>query len=145
MPMKAFILFTCFILTTLLMPAQQTGRVKYPHLGIEFTIPADWAGQEIDGGFFMGHATIPGLILITTHEYQSLDPMRNGAVEGFNDGNGSSLVLASPLQPLGTHALGGAYQGTIEWQPARAYGVGPINQGLLPTVGFPHLRHDEAV
>ena len=125
--MKALLLFASFTLTVLLMPAQQTGRVKYPHLGLEFTIPAGWAGQEIDGGFLLGHGTIPGLILITTHEYQSLAQMRSGAVEGFNDGNGSSLVLASPLQPLGDNALGGEYQGTIEWQPARAYGIGLIN------------------
>ncbi|RMG74317.1 MAG: hypothetical protein D6722_02630 [Bacteroidetes bacterium] len=125
--MKRLSFFLCFTITFLLMSAQQTGRVDYKHLGIQFTIPDGWVGQEIDGGFLMGHNSIPGLILLSTHEYQTLNQLRAGAVEAFNDGNGSSLVIAGQLESLGNNALGGEYQGTIEWQPAKAYGIGLIN------------------
>ena len=58
------------------LPAQQTGKVDYPYLGISFTIPEDWLGQEQQGFYLMGSNTTPGYLMISTHEATSLDQLR---------------------------------------------------------------------
>ena len=64
--------------------AQKTGRVDYPTLGISFTIPSGWVGQETETGFLMGHNSIPGMILMIPHDQKyDLQAMRAEAQAGI--------------------------------------------------------------
>ena len=49
---------------------KSTGTVTYKELGLQFTIPNGWVGQESEGGFIMGHETTPGMIMILLHDQQ---------------------------------------------------------------------------
>lgn len=107
--------------------AQLTGEVNYDHLGIRFQIPAGWLGQEMEGGILLGHNSIPGLVLVTLHEHNSLAALQQDARIGINEANGTSLNLASQIQTLDQQTIGGEYAGTIEWTPAKAYALSTLN------------------
>ena len=54
------LLFIFFIAIGIHLSAigQITGSVTYKELGLQFSIPNGWAGQESEGGFIMGHQNI---------------------------------------------------------------------------------------
>lgn len=125
--MKTSLLSFCFVLLSTLLHAQQTGKVDYPNLGISFTIPDGWVGQETDGGFMIGHYTIPGLILLSPHEVRNLEDMKREAAMGMSDGMTIDLRLSAEISALGNNAISADYTGTIQGQPARAFAIGIIN------------------
>ena len=114
------------------LAAQKTGLVEYKELGLAFTIPQGWVGQETDEGFLMGHNTEPGFILLLPHEYNSLATLRQEAAQGIED-EGVSLKLSGKLDSVGKNGVGGTFTGTLQGQKAKAYIAGLINphgQGL---------------
>ena len=52
--------------------AQQTGRIDSESLGISFTIPTEWVGQETEMGYVMSSNTTAGFILLTKNENNDL-------------------------------------------------------------------------
>lgn len=106
---------------------QQTGPVDYPALGIRFTIPEGWVGQEGDGGFMIGHYTIPGIIILSPHEVRQMEDMKREARAGMYDEQGTALQLSGTLQDLSPTAIAGNYQGSLQGTPAKAYAIGVIN------------------
>lgn len=113
--------------------SQTTGKVDLPNLGISFTIPEGWVGQLTDEAYVMGSNTEPGLVLMTAHKYSSLDELRTQAKAGIQDENGTSLRLSGELSQLTENVLSGEFEGTIEWQQARAFMAGvsnPYGQGV---------------
>lgn len=126
--MKRYFTFcTVTILSILNVFAQQTGAVKFDPLGIKFTIPDGWVGQEGDGIFLMGSHTEPGLILLSTHEQTTLQGLRAEAQKGLVEQNGTNLQLDGQLEDLGKNAVGGEFAGTLEYQPVKAYIIGLLN------------------
>lgn len=125
---KISVLLGCLLLLSTFVEAQKTGPIDYPVLGISFTIPDGWLGQEGEGVFVMGSTQIPGLLLITAASAQSLSGMRQEAQAGIVDPQtGTNLQLQSDLETLSAGALGGEFSGTLENQPARAYVIGAYN------------------
>lgn len=124
---------TCaFLIATLALAAQKTGTVEYKELGLAFSIPQGWIGQETDEGFLMAHHTEPGFILLLPHEYSSLETLRQEAAEGIEE-EGISLHLSGKLDIIGNNGVGGTFTGTLQGQKAKAYIAGLINphgQGL---------------
>ncbi|MEO1450874.1 MAG: hypothetical protein AAFV07_15200, partial [Bacteroidota bacterium] len=106
---------------------QQTGTIDYKHLGIRFTIPDGWVGQETEAGFVMGHNSIPGLMLIAPHQSQSISHLKQEMAEGLQEEGGTSLAPIAPAQHLDAQSLGVEFGGLLEWQPSKAYGIGMIN------------------
>lgn len=132
--MKQLITTLLAILITQISLAQQTGEIDYPYLGIKFSVPEGWMGQETEGAFVMGHNSIPGFVLMTTHEAKSIDEMRQEAQKGIMDQNGTVMQLQDQMSEIGGVGLGGHFSGTIEWTQAEAYIIGvvnPFNQGVL--------------
>jgi hypothetical protein len=117
-----FVLCAVPILTS----AQETGTITYKELGLQFTIPEGWVGQESQTGFVMGHTSIAGLVLITTHNYSG-EQLIQEARKGIADNQGTQLQLSGDLEVLNDHTIGGEFQGTLEWQAARAFIVGLAN------------------
>ena len=123
------------ILTTLLLSllsiipglSQQTGKVDYPYLGVSFTIPSGWLGQEVESGYIMGSNTEAGFILMMTHEAKTLDELKREASKGIQEEGGTALSLAGDIQQVGPSGVGAQFSGTLEWNPATAYIVGVIN------------------
>lgn len=129
-----FILFAiCWLSTGF---SQATGKIDYKQLGLSFEIPAGWVGQETQMGYMMGSNTIPGVILILPHDQPyALAQIKQQAMEGLNEGNGTVLNLSGQLSDLGKHSVGGLFSGTLEWQPAKAYIIGMHNPyGLGMTI-----------
>ena len=112
--------------------SQQTGTITYKELGIQFTIPPGWVGQESQAGFVIGHNTIPGLVLITSHNFTK-EQLIQEAHKGIADQQGTQLKLSGQIEDLTDQAIGGEFQGTLEWQAAKAYIVGlsnPLGMGV---------------
>ena len=121
-----------FLIVTLALSAQKTGAIEYKELGLAFTIPQGWVGQETDEGFLMGHNTEPGFVLLLPHEYNSIETLRQEAAGGIED-EGVSLKLSGKLDAIGTNGVGGAFTGALQGQKTKAYIIGLINphgQGL---------------
>lgn len=126
--MKNLLAF-CFLLINISLFAQTTGQVDYKHLGLNFTIPDGWLGQETEIGYAMGSNTIPGIILILPHDQSySLEQLKAQAQAGLNEGNGTNLQLSGSLQDLGNGAIGAEFTGTLEYTPAKAYIIAMSNQ-----------------
>lgn len=133
--MKNLLILLAFFTSTTLI-GQATGKVDYKHLGLSFTIPSGWLGQEAEMGYMMGSNSVPGLIMILPHDQPySLEQIKAQAQSGLNEGNGTNLQLASAVTELGKGTVGGEFSGTLEWQPAKAYIVGMHNpHGLGITI-----------
>ncbi len=121
------VLVTLIVLCPLLGNAQQTGEVEYPYLGIKFTIPDEWKGQELEEGYLMGSDSHAGFILMSTQEARSIDELKQEAMAGLELGEGTMLQLSGEFENLGKVGIGAEFEGFMEWQPARAYVIGLIN------------------
>ncbi|GAB5553477.1 MAG: hypothetical protein Sapg2KO_30680 [Saprospiraceae bacterium] len=133
--MKAisFLNLCLLFFASLSVNAQQTGKVDYKVLGINFTIPNGWVGQEGEGMFVMGSNTIPGVILMTTNEATTMEQMKQEARVGIVDQAGTNLQLSGDFDAVGTNGIGAEFLGTLEFQAAKAYVIGllnPFGQGV---------------
>ncbi len=106
---------------------QDTGQKSFPALGITLTIPNNWVGQENEIGYAMGSYTEPGLIMVIPHQTRELDQLKQEARQGLADEQGTMLQLHGDLDAFGAQGIQAHFQGTISWQPAKAYAVGLIN------------------
>ncbi|MCB0600317.1 MAG: hypothetical protein KDC28_03785 [Saprospiraceae bacterium] len=107
--------------------AQKSGRQDYPNLGISFTIPDGWVGQETNDGMIIGHQTIPGVIIMNTHTYRTIEELKEEAKTGLQADAGTQLLLAGTPGLLDNQAVEAHYEGTLQWEPAKAYAIGVLN------------------
>jgi len=124
--MKFYLLLAFLSVNVSLAYGQMSGRVNYEQLGIAFDIPPGWVGQENEEMILLGSNTVPGIIVITTHEYDKSQLIQE-ANAGINEEGGTTLKLAGQLENFSEHAIGGEFSGTMEWQPAKAYMIGMVN------------------
>jgi len=116
-------------------PNADANRIVEKHLGFSFETPADWSPQrspETDSYLF-GSNTIPGLMILTGHTYQTLQQMVAGSQQGIVDG-GLQLFPTSQVIQLTQSSVGADFGGTADGVPAKAYVVGvmaPNGGGLL--------------
>lgn len=106
--------------------AQETGTKDYPSLGLSFTIPDGWVGQEMEEGYLMGSETESGLILLIPHEVTNLENLKQEARSGVNE-EGISLALNGSLANFGNNGIGGEYSGVLQGTRAKGYLIGLIN------------------
>lgn len=117
----------CSLLTLTAVSAQSTGVVNYEHLGIQFTLPQGWVGQEVEGGYLIGSHTEPGFALLSTHESRTLEEIRSQLQQGIMEANGTQLQLQGILEPAGNKGLGGEFKGALEGQAVTAYVLSLLN------------------
>lgn len=106
--------------------AQSTGKVDFQYLGISFTIPEGWVGQEVDGGYLIGSHTQPGLVMLSLHDLASVEALRANAAQGIVE-EGIMLRPTGQLEGVGGNGIGGEYAGTFSGQQVKAYIVGLVN------------------
>lgn len=126
--MKKHLFLSCMITIVVMayLSGQTTGEVNYKELGIRFTIPTGWVGQESEGGYLMGSNTEPGLIFMIQHEYTSLEAIRQAADEGLVD-DGVSLKRSGAFELFGKTGVGAEFSGTFNGQAAKAYLLSLLN------------------
>lgn len=121
------LLFPCFLLIAMAAKAQSTGVVSYKYLGVQFTIPEGWAGQEVQSGFLIGSNTEPGFAFLSTLEAKSMDEIRTLGQLGIMEADGTHLQLQGQLEQISDSSLGGEYSGTLQGSPAKAYMLAVLN------------------
>lgn len=127
--MKSFMKTTTIILCIwfpVLGISQISGEVNYEKLGISFEIPKGWIGQESEDMLIMQSNKASGYLIMQAHEF-TMAQLKSEARKGIADGNGTALKLDGELD-IGPNYVGGVFEGTIEWEPSRAYLVGVINK-----------------
>jgi hypothetical protein len=125
--MKTIIILSISTMASLNVLAQATGEVNFETLGIRFTIPDGWVGQEVNGGYIVGSNTQPGFAFLTLHEYTTISQLTQQARQGISEQNGTNLSLAGEIVQLNERSIGAEYSGTLEGQAVKAYFVGIIN------------------
>ncbi len=121
------IFFAILVLASLNASAQATGEVNFETLGIRFTIPNGWVGQEVNGGYIVGSNTEPGFAFLTLHQYSTLAQLTQQAQQGITEQNGTNLNLSGEIENLNERSIGAEYNGTLEGQSVKAYVVGLVN------------------
>ncbi len=122
---KVTCVFACLLLAFALS-AQKTGLIEYKELGLAFTIPQGWAGQESGEGFVMASNTEPGILMLLPHESNSLEALRQEAAAGIQD-ESISLQAEGALKNIGSNGIGGVFSGMVQGEKAKAYIIGLIN------------------
>ena len=107
--------------------SQETGHKDFPTLGISFAIPEGWVGQAADAGYVMGSYTQPGILLAMTHQTRDLNQLRSEAAAGVQDQQGTQLALVGAVGDFKGDGITAHYEGTVGWQPAKAYAVSRLN------------------
>ena len=74
-----------------------------------------WVAQEGDGFLLIGSQTVPGFIMLTTHNYD-IEQLRSEAISGMQFDQGSSLFLSEDLRNIAPKAISGIFSGTMEYQ-----------------------------
>lgn len=127
--MRRLLLILSFILIAFASLAQ-TNKVREAAFGAEFIVPDGWQYQRTEYGYVLGSNTIPGIIIIMGNPYSTLEEIRQSAYQGIQEEGGTMLSLAGELKPFGTNGVSGFFQGTMNWEQAKAYTIGlASNQG----------------
>ena len=116
----------CYFFAGALLWLQKTEKIEYEQLGISMEVPTGWVAQEGDGFLLIGSQTVPGFIMITTHNYD-IEQLRSEAISGMQFDQGSSLFLSEDLQNIAPKAISGIFSGIMEYQSVKAYIIGVEN------------------
>ena len=99
-------------------------RVTDEQLGFSFVPPAGWKVQKQPQGYLLGSDTLKGFILVTTHNFSSLEQIRAEASQGLVDAqSGIQLMPTGNFQPVGANGLAGEFSGMFQGQMAKAYSI----------------------
>lgn len=119
-------IFYTLLATSASVEAAQSGRISYPYLGIQFTVPEGWQGQEDGESFLMGSMSQPGLLAVFLNESRSPADLRREADKGIND-ESVQLSRSSDFEQIGLEGIGAEFSGYVEGQKAKAFLIGAIN------------------
>ncbi|MFZ1288714.1 MAG: hypothetical protein WAR79_01395 [Melioribacteraceae bacterium] len=129
--MKKFLygIFLFFLIVQNLNSQSISGKVTDSVLGISFELPEKWSGQKIPQGYIFVSEIEKGFILITPHNFKSIDEIVENAKLGTTEANGTYLTLSNDLE-IKENFVSGTFKGFLEGQPATAFA-----QSLLSPFG----------
>ena len=109
--------------------SQQTGKIDYPSLGVSFVIPDGWTGTETDELYVLTTEFRSGMVIIIPHsEKLSLQQMMDEVnSSGLVFDYSNKLMPTSDLGKIGENAIGGTFEGTLQYQQVKAYVIGLAN------------------
>jgi hypothetical protein len=102
---------------------QVTGKITEPYLGISFTVPDLWTAYKTEIGYLMVSESEKGFVLVMQHSYNSIQELRNAAMEGIADESGTNLQPEGNPEQYGETGLSIKLTGYVEWQQAKAYAL----------------------
>ncbi|WP_395376581.1 hypothetical protein [Marinicella sp. W31] len=104
--------------------AQQSGEVNYPSLGITFTIPVGWVGQEVEDLFVMGSTTEPGRIIMSQQAISGKNALEQLLINGLHVDAGTQLNADSSVSTAKNDGLSVMLKGMMEYVAVKGYIVG---------------------
>lgn len=103
-----------------------TGVQHATAMDFEFAIPEGWVGARAEGGYVIGHMTIPGAILLSANHHTDLDAMVRTFSEPTNDGN-SALEAVGPPEMIADSTVKVVQSGTIDGTPVKVIGIAKLH------------------
>lgn len=114
------------VVAALLFGAQVSGaagtEVSLPAAGFAFRPPPGWTARQTPQGAVLGHATIPGLLVVFRHEASTPDDLRRLFAQGVTDG-GTRIAPSGPVEPLGRRGIAGPLAGTSNGAGVKGWGA----------------------
>ncbi|WP_194775110.1 hypothetical protein [Pararhodonellum marinum] len=107
--------------------AQMTGKVIRENLGLEFTIPEGWMGQETDEAIILGSNQVAGFVYLTLHEHETMADIQQELRQGFSDGTTTHMMPTGVFEDFDLNMVGVTFEGTMEGQAAKAFVVAILN------------------
>jgi hypothetical protein len=124
----SIIIISVFYMKSTFGFAQNGNQIDYPQIGLSFKLPTGWVGQESNGMYVMGHNSIPGMIFIIPHSKpMSTAEMVNESSNGLQFADGTAFRPVNSLTKFDEHTMGGEFDGTFEYTPAKAFIIGMTN------------------
>jgi len=120
--MKKFLygIFLFFLIVQNLTSQSISGKVTDSVLGISFELPEKWSGQKIPQGYIFVSEIEKGFILITPHNFKSIDEIVENAKLGITEANGTYLTLSNDLE-IKENFVSGTLKGFLEGQAATSF------------------------
>ncbi len=109
-------------------PPPSGAAVSDPAWPFTFAVPSGWKYQKTERGAVLGHDSIPGLILVMSHEVGNLQELQAEMNQGIQEED-LQLMPTGGLQRAGTNALVGEYTGMAQGTQVRARGIGVLSPG----------------
>jgi len=103
-----------------------TERVNDEVNGYSFTRPDGWVHQHADGQILLGSHTIPGVISVFPHQAKSMQELHGLMQLGIQE-EGVFLNLDGNVQQKGSNGVVGYYNGSVQGEQARGYGMGLLS------------------
>ena len=103
-----------------------TERVNDEVNGYSFTKPEGWVHQQADGQILLGSHTIPGVISVFPHQAKSMQELHGLMQLGIQE-EGVFLTLDGNVQQKGSNRVVGYYNGSVQGEQARGYGMGLLS------------------
>ena len=94
--------------------------------GYSFTKPDGWVHQQGDGQILLGSNTIPGIISVFPHQARSMQELQALMYQGIQE-EGVFLSLGGGVQQQGSNMITGYYDGSVQGEQARGYGIGLLS------------------
>ena len=98
-----------------------------PFWGISFQVPEDWIHQQVDGGYLLASQQEQGIILLTAHQYDTIEDLRTASSQILDDGQGTRLIPAGAAQSFTAAGLALDYSGTFQDNPVRGRAIGLVS------------------
>ena len=122
--MKRFFLSILLVGTVVNSSFSQPQKIRETAFGLSFEIPEGWEYQKTDYGYVLGSNTMAGIILLMASPYNTLEEIRQAAYQGIHEEGGTQLNLNGNISNFGTNGVAGYFQGTMNWETAKAYSIG---------------------
>ena len=103
-----------------------TERVNDEVNGYSFSKPDGWVHQQADGQILLGSHTIPGVISVFPHQAKSMQELHGLMQLGIQE-EGVFLTLDGNVQQKGSNRVVGYYNGSVQGEQARGYGMGLLS------------------
>ena len=128
-----------------------TRQVSIDALGIRFDIPEGWTGKMEEDYIFLGHETIPGLMVLFENNSGSAEDLRRIAMEGIVE-EGIRLKPKEDFIKINEKRVEGMYSGNYNGTDVQGFAIGLINDHgsgmsvliLTETEMFSEVHKEEA-
>jgi hypothetical protein len=112
--------------------------VNDPSMGVRFSVPPGWKHQKQQANYIMGHDTIPGMIILMPHNYNSIQEVAAAANEPLYQAQDGQLMVSGQPVTLAQNIIAADYSGHLQGNQAMGRIVGvvsPFGGGFLVMAG----------
>jgi hypothetical protein len=95
------------------------GAINDPYMGVSFDPPQGWKYEKRQAIYVMGHMTVPGMIIVMPHSYNSAQEVMASANEPLYQGEDGQLMLTRAPQAVSQNMLVSDFGGVLGGQQAQ--------------------------